>query len=251
MVSKSRVTILVKASPQPSKAHNETVCCAGIDDTGNWRRLFPVRFRQLSDDQSFKRWSNVAFDWRRPKSDTRLESCRVHEESIKIVGSVTSKSEQSAIVDRVIVASEKKAIENGASLALIRPTDVKFKSVRRSKSEIVAAKTSFETKAAQASFLDKELAAYEPCPFKFTISYKDEGGPHNKICADWETAAAFFMLSKKYEENEVLRHLEKTYTEDYPKTGLVFALGNMASRPQTWQLLGLFPVHPTKQTQLF
>jgi hypothetical protein len=207
MVSKSLVTILVKASPQPSDAHHETVCCAGIDNNGKWRRLFPIRFRQLSDDQSFKRCSNVEFEWRRPNSDSRSESCRVHEESIKVTGLVKSKDEQSAIVERATIGSEKQAMEHGASLALIRPYDVRLRWKALSESELVSARHTFAKKAAQKSFLDKELAAYEPCPFKFTMSYRDEDGPHNKICGDWETAAAFFNLSKSYEEAEVLRHL--------------------------------------------
>jgi len=251
MVSKSRVTILVKASPQPSEAHNETVCCAGIDDHGNWKRLFPIRFRQLSDQQSFKRWDNVEFEYRLPTSDKRSESCRVHEESIKIVGAVRSKDEKSAIVDRALVGSEKEAMKHGASLALIRPDKAKFTWAKRLQSELDAAKRNFEKRAAQTSFLDAELAAYEPCPYKFTMSYLDADGPHNKICADWETAAAFFNLSKKFDEVTVLEHLRRTYTEDYVKTGLVFALGNMAKRPQTWQLLGIFPVQVPIQKQLF
>ena len=42
---KCRVTILVKALPQPSKTHGETVCCAGVTVHGEWKRLFPVRYR--------------------------------------------------------------------------------------------------------------------------------------------------------------------------------------------------------------
>lgn len=251
MVSKSRVTILVKASPQPSNAHIETVCCAGIDADGTWKRLFPIRFRQLSDDQSFKRWSIVEFEHSRPRSDNRIESCRVHEESIRVSGMVKSKSEQSSIVENATLASEKEAILNGASLALIRPQNVRFKWKRRSSRDLVKAKQNFESKAKQSSFLDKELAAFEPCPFKFTMSYNDADGPHKKECGDWETSAAFYNLSKKYEEAEVLQHLERTYVETYVQKGIVFALGNMAKRPQTWQLLGIFPAEETQQGSLF
>lgn len=126
MPSKSRVTILVKASPQPSDAHDETVCCAGIDIHGNWKRLFPIRFRQLSDQQSFKRWDNVDFTYSLPRSDKRVESCRVHEESIEIVGAVKTANEKSEIVSRALMGSEKEAIARNASLALIRPEKTKF-----------------------------------------------------------------------------------------------------------------------------
>lgn len=250
MVSKSRVTILVKASPQPSEKHNETVCCAGIDDTGQWKRLFPIRFRQLSGGNAFSRWDVVDFSYRKPTSDNRFESCRVHEESISVTSKVTSKSEKSSIVERALLDSEKEAVSRGSSLAVIRPTKVNLTWRRRDKSEIEKATTAFAQKAAQLSMFDKELAAYTPCPFEFKMKYFDGGGPHNKECADWETAAAFFNLSKRYEEREVLKHLQKTYTEDYVEKGLVFALGNMKKRPQTWQLLGIFPVEDLGQQNL-
>lgn len=247
MVSKSRVTILVKASPQPSKKHNETVCCAGIDANGDWKRLFPIRFRQLSGEKAFSRWDIVQCNYSRPTTDTRSESCRVHEESIEIVSSISRDTEKTNLIERALVGSEREAIASGASLAIIRPTDVSLSWSRRSAEEMETAKQRYVDQAAQLSMWDKELEAYQPCPFIFKMRYHDEGGPHNKICADWETAAAFYNLSKSMDEMSVLRHLEETYCKKYVEKGLVFALGNMKRRPQTWQLLGLFPTNPMSQ----
>ncbi|WP_390915187.1 hypothetical protein [Pseudosulfitobacter sp. SM2401] len=205
----------------------------------------------MSDEQSFKRWQNVEFEYRRPTSDNRKESCRVHEESITVLGTVQSRSERSSIVGRAVVPSEKFATDSGASLALIRPTNTRLTWKRRTQNDLEKAKLNFERKASQTSFLDKELAAYEPCPFVFTMHYDDADGPHKKTCADWETAAAFFNLSKQMEEAKVLEHLRKTYTEDYVATGLVFTLGNMAKRPKTWQLMGIFPAKELDQKEFF
>ncbi|MRU14748.1 hypothetical protein FDP25_04805 [Roseovarius sp. A21] len=77
-----------------------------------------------------------------------------------------------------------------------------------------------------------------------------DGKIRNKRCSDWETSAAFFKLSRRYDENAALEHLETTYCKDYVETGLVLALGNMAKRPQTWQLLGIFPTAKPLQTML-
>ncbi len=250
MVLQSRVTILVKAYPQPSKSHIETVCCAGIDTNGQWRRLYPIRFRQLTDEQAFTRWNNVEFKYSLPKSDTRRESCKVHEESITVAGKVTKKSEKQAIVERALVPSEKVAIDRGQSLALIRPENVNFTWKKRSLAEIQEAREAFEIQAKQASMFDKDLALLEPCKFSFFMTYQDEHGPHTKTCADWETSAAFYIHERSYGEAQALEHLRSTYCENYAKTGLVFALGNMAKRPQTWQLLGIFPSEPTSQMAL-
>lgn len=250
MASKSRVTILVKAYPQPSKSHSETVCCAGIDEFGNWKRLFPIRFRQLSNDQAFKRWSIVDFKYGPPRTDTRKESCRVHEESIDIVGTVTREAEKQKIVENALVSSEKEAIAAGASLALIRPNNVRLKHKLRTISELETAKEAFALQARQTTMFDKVLDQIEPCPYEFSVSYDDAGGPHTKTCGDWETYAAFFNLEKKYGAQKAIQHLETEYCETYVNKGLVFALGNMQRRPQTWQLLSIFPSAPTSQLAL-
>ena len=207
MISQSRVTVLVKAYPQPSKTHSETVCCAGIDSQGAWRRLYPIRFRQLADNQVFSRWNIVEFQYSVPKIDTRKESCRVHEESIQVVAKVVAETERQSLVHSAVVESEKAAIKRGDSLALIRPRNPRLKWMRRGPNEIETAREAFEAQARQASMFDKKLDLLEPCPFLFKLSYEDNDGPHEKTCADWETSAAFFNLSKKYEENEVLEHL--------------------------------------------
>jgi hypothetical protein len=45
----SEAIILVKASPQAGKRHGETVCCAGVNDKGEWVRLVSG---QLPDPRS-------------------------------------------------------------------------------------------------------------------------------------------------------------------------------------------------------
>lgn len=251
MIFQSRVTILVKASPQPSKTHNETVCCAGLEADGKWKRLFPIRFRRLSGDKAFSRWDTVDFEYSQPKHDTRPESCRVHEESISIPGRVSNPADKSSLVQRATVPSERYAIEQGASLALIRPRNVSMSWRRLSENEIDKDRQKFRAQAAQLSLLEEEIAAYEPCPYKISMSYEDEGGRHKKTCADWETSATFFKRRHDLGEEGVLEHLRHTYCEQYVERGLVFALGNMARRPQTWQLLGIFPVPEAMQDDLF
>jgi hypothetical protein len=80
-----RVRILVKAFPQPSKAHEETVCCAGITDDGKQLlRLFPIRFRRLPKEHQFDRFDLVEMIVTKA-SDPRPESFRVDEASIRLV----------------------------------------------------------------------------------------------------------------------------------------------------------------------
>ena len=43
-----RILITVKTYPTLSKKYAELVCTAGVNETGEWRRIYPVPFRQLN-----------------------------------------------------------------------------------------------------------------------------------------------------------------------------------------------------------
>ena len=51
-------------------------------------------------------------------------------------------------------------------------------------------------------------------------------------------------------ERQALKWLDETFNERYPRDGMVFALGNMAKRPQTWQLLGVIRLDEINQVEL-
>ena len=120
-----RVSILVKALPQRSAKHGETVCCAGVTPDGEFKRLFPIRFRHLSDDSSFKRWGWVSFKYRLPTRDRRPESCHVMEDTIKVDGKMPRK-DRALFLNRLVSGSAAAAAAEGKSLALVRPRTPHF-----------------------------------------------------------------------------------------------------------------------------
>lgn len=245
-----RVTVLVKALPQPSKQYGETVCCAGVTAGGQWKRLFPVRFRHLRGHNSFSRWDWVKFRYRRPTTDARSESCHVFEDSIEIDGKLTNKAEQLRLLTPLIVLSAKDAMTRGQSLALIRPGNTRFIAKTKSVKEIEDERQAFRRAARQTSMFDKELAELEPSPYHFRFKFEDGAGAHDYQSADWETHAMFWKERKRTNEKRALKWMEATYNEEYPRKGMVFAIGNQAKRPQTWQLLGVIRLDEAKQSEL-
>ena len=188
-VQSSRVVILVKALPNPSTKHQETVCCAGVTLDGQWKRLFPIRFRQLSDQVAFKRWDWVEFQYSK-SSDPRVESCRVHEESINRL-SPLHKNERAAFLDRMIIGSANEAASLGKSLALIRPRDTLFHWVKKTDQELEGERQHFSEVSRQKSLIDPELAKIEPTPYKFYFNFTDNSGKHQYENGDWESHAMF------------------------------------------------------------
>jgi len=69
-------------------------------------------------------------------------------------------------------------------------------------------------------------------------------------CGDWETAATYFKFSKRYDSSRALEHLRQTYEVDYPKRGVVLALGTQKKRPRQWLLLGVIRLDESNQPSL-
>jgi hypothetical protein len=244
-----RVVILVKALPRPSKKYGETVCCAGITVERAWKRLYPVRFRQLAGDQQFRRWQWVEFKHRRPTQDQRLESCHVFQDTIVPLEELPPR-ERFALIDPIITSSVRAAHDSGASLAVIRPSNTRFITKRKPDRIIEVEKRAYAEAGLQRGFLDRDLANFKPSPYEFAFSFQSADGFHTWRCGDWETHATFFKWRQQYGDAETLRKLAGLYNDEYPRRGVVFAIGNMARRPQTWQLLGVIRLDESGQWDL-
>jgi hypothetical protein len=246
----SRAVVLIKALPQPSKTYGETVCCAGVTAEGQWKRLFPVRFRHLRGNNSFSRWDWVRFAYRAPTRDKRVESCHVYEDSISVECSLPD-AEWSRLLTPLITGSAIEAMEQGRSLTLIRPRNTRFVAKRKSAAALAEEREAYKIAAQQTSIFDKELAELEPSPFDFRFQFEDDAGRHDYQNGDWETHVMFWRWRDRYGEADTLERMASVFNDDYPKRGMVFALGNQAKRPQTWQLLGVIRLDEMTQGDLF
>lgn len=246
MVEKSgheKVLVLVKALPQVGEKYGETVCCAGLTQDKQWRRLYPIRFRQI--DTQFKRWQWIEYDWRKPSDDTRWESRRVQEDSISLTTSIPTK-ERAAFLSGALVPSFQHAEDKGNSLALIRPQNPHFYWKEKDATQIEEERRSYEWAASQHSLFDKELKALTPCKYEFRFSFSDAHGPHDHSCQDWETTAMFYRFRREYTEQKALDIMTTTFNDDYPSKGMAFAMGT-SSRWPIWLLIGVIRLDELSQ----
>jgi hypothetical protein len=68
-------------------------------------------------------------------------------------------------------------------------------------------------------------------------------------CADWETTAWFWRRRKEIGEEKALEEISCRFNEEYPRKGVVFALGTMKKRPKQWTLLGVIRLDPLTDAQ--
>ena len=217
----------MKALPQPSKKHGETVCCAGVTVHGEWKRPFPIRFRHLQGNHSFSRWHWVNFRYTKPTHDSRVERCRIHEESLAVKGTLP-KSERATFLESLVLPSISAAVERGQSLALIRPKNPRFIYRTKSPAKIAGERETLTRAASQTSLFDQDLAALDPSPFEFRFIFEDDSR-HNFQNGDWEAHALFYNGKKRgMSDQEVLDRMDNVFNVTYPQRGMLFAVGNQA-----------------------
>lgn len=232
----------MKAIPRPSVKYGEVVCCAGVTLDRQWRRLFPVRFRMLRENK-FDRWQWVSYRSRGPRADKRAESRHVYEDTITPKHKM-KESERPDFLQPLIMPSAKEAAENGHSLALVRPQNVRFTWRKKDDRTLERERNEMQKAVRQGELWDEELKAFQPTPYHFLLRFKDQNGWHNHTCGDWETVATLYRQSRKYSEDAALQHLNKMYNQQYPDKGMALALGTMAKKPKIWLLLGVIRLDP-------
>jgi hypothetical protein len=215
-----------------------------------WLRLYPVSFRTLDQARQFRRWDRIRFRWKKPQDDTRPESLRVDHQSIEVIGELKPK-ERLNFLSRLEVSSINKVKSGGKTLALLRPRNVKFLIERKSAVTLQEEKAKFQALAAQADlFNTSPLIPYDPCPYAFKYSYETDDGKREGTCQDWETDAAFYNWNRHYGEQKALEHMQRVFGNDYPKKGMVLAMGTHSLYPDVWLINGIIRLDDVTQMSL-
>lgn len=172
------------------------------------------------------------------------------EDSIQVGGHMPEK-ERASFLNRLVSSSVEAAGASGQSLALIRPKNTKFFYKKKQPAQIEEERNIYAEAARQGSFFDEQLKALEPTPYEFRFKFEDGAGRHDYANGDWEAHAMFFNGRRREgSEQAALDWMSYVFNEVYPSKGMLFCVGNMAKRPQVWQLLGVLRVDESVQDAL-
>lgn len=225
------------------QTHGELVCCAGIDPSGFWVRLYPVAFRTLEDAQKFGRWDTIQYDWRLPKGDERSESRRIEHKSLLISGHLKENSSRENLIAKLVVPSLASEEQRGKSFAFIRPQNPRFLIEKKPSDQFRIEKETFLQWHKQEveglfGFMSKDIVPYEPSAFSFKYSYETADGKREGTCQDWEVEAAFVKWRRLYGEKKALEHMATRFGEEYPQKGFVLAMGTHKAY-KNWLINGI------------
>ncbi|MBN2130432.1 MAG: hypothetical protein JW741_13090 [Sedimentisphaerales bacterium] len=185
--------VTVKAYPNPSAKHFETVCTAAVTREEGWVRLYPVGFRSLPEEQKFKKYQCIHFRMQRQTRDQRPESYRPDEHSIQlrqVVGTDDRWWERWQWIRPTLGPSmcELRHLQEGEgrSLGCIKPRDVEDLIIEKAAPEWTGRK---RAAIDQMTLFDPVETRLEKIPFVFKYRYRCESRDcpgHNQSILDWE-----------------------------------------------------------------
>ena len=251
-----RVLITVRTYPTPAKKGVEVSCTAGITDSGEWIRLFPVPYRRMSVEKRFRKYQWVALDVTKA-SDPRPESYTPNLDSIEVDGHVSTNNdwaERRKIVLKdaahcLCCLERERKVHKGPTLGVFRP-----RSIRRLIIEPDEAEWSEEQLARlrQSSFFDEAPAKeLEKVPFKFKYQFVCEDqdcSGHKLSCTDWEMIQSYRRWREEYGDEWEAKFRQKYEHEMIKLNETHFYVGTLHGHPDKWIIVGLFyPRLPSPQ----
>lgn len=203
----TRVLITVMTYPHPSRGYNELVCTAGLTESGEWVRLYPVDYRYRPRDQQFKKyqWIEVVLGPRGAGNDNRKESRRPELDSIRLLGEpIDTKHEwreRRAIIDRLPHFTRNELVslhdQDKTSLGVVRPSRVLDLEIRAADAEW---KPEWQSLFTQLQLFGPPQRPLRKIPYTFHYVFEcsDSGGKsHTAMCEDWELGTLFLKQSER------------------------------------------------------
>ena len=254
-VVRQRVLITVKAAPNPSQNHGETVCVAGIrlDEIGHreWIRLYPINFRDLLADSRFKKYDVVTVDCRPARQDARLESWKPAMGTLQVDSSVKGWVRRREWIDPLIqddMCGVRRAAEanmRAPSLALIKPREITDFVVTEHPGWSRSEEAKIDAYVNQLDLFDSRDKTPLEAP-RFRGSYHWKCGNltcrgHEQGVIDWEFVALQRSLHE-YSDAALKVALRAKFLDELcaPERDVSFYVGNQAKRVHVFSVLGVY-----------
>lgn len=253
-----KVLIVVRTYPVPVELLVEASCTAAITDTGEWLRLFPLRYRMLPEDKRFAKYQWIEVAVVKSGNDPRPESYAPVENSIKILTPPLSTADAWRERKKYVYLLQSPSLchlqrvcdENHyPTLGFFRPKVIEKFEIRESlepdwtpkQLDMLRQKSLFEAGPKQ------EL---EKIPFYFYYHFRCDDAAcngHKVSCADWEMGESYRKWRAQYGEQWEEKLRQRYETEMIQKNDTHFFVGTMLAYPGTWIITGLF--YPPKSPQ--
>ncbi len=264
-VATLRLLITVKAAPNPSARHGETVCVGALSvDPGrrSWIRLYPIHFRDLDDDNKFRKYDIVTVDALPTIQDRRPESWQPIVGTARPEHHLSTATARRSYLDPYVEDSMCRLIEqtreasDAPSIALVRAYDISGLTITRHRGWTPEQQAKINGYLSQLDILDDHHRAPLQAP-RFTGSYRYRCADprcrgHRQSLLDWEFVALQRRLGG-LTDAEAAGQLRTKFLDQLcsAEREVAFYVGNQAARPQAFSIGGVYaPRRPTSRHRL-
>ena len=257
--------ILTKTYPLPSSSYREHTCVIAVNSLGQLRRLFPIPYRLLAEEQQFRRWEWISASICETSKDTRPDTYRIDIDSIirkNKLGTTREWADRLQWVEphlmESVTAIETRRKDTNLSIGVVRPINIELELVKEEEPEWSDVEIQHLTMAGlfdQTNVIKRPLL--KKLPYKFYYNYNclhpdgtQETNRH--MITDWEIGMLYWNCVDYY-QSEWEKYFRKKVQNEFSKKNLYFIMGNMYRFRDQWLIVGVIypPATSARQYQLW
>ena len=256
---RKKILIVAKTYPTRSKKYTELVCTAGIDEEGNWYRIYPIPTNSIKEYEGLKKYTWIDAEITKDRSDPRPESYKINISTVELLNTIDTKKNWSYRKDIVFKTKIYRSLEeiislankqNSLSLCLFKPTKVLHIRFESKEIKEFSEQEKIEFKNANANLFEHnsscevEFDIMPQLPYNIKIVFEDINGKKSKMnILDWEISQLYWNLKRDNNEKEtkekIKRKIESLIDRDlYLYLGTMKQMHGWTSNPFT--IIGLF-----------
>lgn len=273
-MAKTKVLITVATYPLPSRSYDELVCTAGILETGEWIRIYPVPLKFLTGLRKDGKMESFKYNWIELDLNKRNDDFRPESHSpinydfkdIELFGKIDTKNnwaERKKYCTAKVYTNLSQLIEESkaptnVSLATFKPTKILEFIIEAEENR--EWKDEWKELRKQGDLFEQDRnpeITIPKLPYKFYYRFEDDEGRTSRLMIeDWEIGALYWNCLKSTEGNEAeaLKKVREQYEQNFIQNkDLYFFLGttrewHMRRAKNPFVIIGVF--YPKKETQI-
>jgi len=273
-MARKKVLITVTTYPLPSRSYDELVCTAGILETGEWIRIYPVPLKFLKGLRKDGKIESFKYNWIELELKKRTDDFRPESYSpinydfkdIQLLGKIDTKSNwaerrkhcTSKVYTNLSQLIEESKAPTNVSLATFKPTRIIGFETEEEKSR--EWKDEWKELRKQGDLFEQDRSPeiqIKKLPYKFFYRFIDDEGKESRLMIeDWEIGALYWNCLKSSEGNEfeALKKVRNKYEHEFINNNeIYFFLGttrewHLRRAKNPFVIIGIF--YPKKEIQL-
>lgn len=271
-MSRKKVLLTVVTYPLPSRSYDELVCTAGILDTGEWIRIYPIPLSFLMGQKvegkmrSFK-YTWIELDLVKRQNDFRPESYSPKNydfRDIELLDRIDTKQNwflrkelclKNVYTNLESLIGESKAPTN-KSLATFKPSSIEGLEIEDDNREW---KNDWLELRKQGDLFSQDKASkilIPKLPYKFYYRFTDDSGKSSRMMIeDWEIGQLYWkcLRSTNGDEKAALEKVRQKYEDEFIKNKDIYLFLGTTKQwhrrsKNPFVIIGVF--YPKKETQL-